>query len=71
MVGADGVALIAGVKVELAQNWSAIRRGSADSQGFFRFEAVMEGDYSVELTKDGYNHVAASPAESTWLPGIR
>jgi hypothetical protein len=57
---ADGGAPIAGVKVELAQNESAMRRGSTDSQGFFRFEAVAEGDYSVELTKDGYTHVAAS-----------
>ena len=53
----DGGAPVAGVKVELAQKESAVRRGFTDAQGFCRFEAVADGDYSVELTKEGYRHV--------------
>jgi hypothetical protein len=53
----DGASPIGGVKVELAQNGSALRRGVTDAQGFYRFEAVADGDYSVELTREGYRHL--------------
>jgi hypothetical protein len=54
---ADTGAPIPGVKVELAQDGSAMRRGSTDARGVFRFDGVAEGDYSVELTCTGYRHM--------------
>jgi uncharacterized GH25 family protein len=60
VVNSDDGSPIAGVKVELAQKESAARQGSTDAQGVFRFEAVAEGEYSVELTKSGYRHLNRS-----------
>jgi hypothetical protein len=48
---------IVGVKVELARKDSAVRQGSTDVKGLSRFEAVADGEFSVELTKAGYRHL--------------
>ena len=48
---------LAGVKVELAQNGSAMRRAITDAQGVFRFDDVAAGDYALEYTLQGYREV--------------
>jgi len=53
-----------GVKVDLVQNDSSMRQGFTDARGAYRFDAVREGDYTVEFNMSGYreaNRMAAGP----------